>query len=205
MPMRRNDLIQKSSEIEKLQELRGKIAENSRNLIGLFRERAFLAKEIGRVKRENGLPPRIREREEEVLEGLGDMDNLSRSIMSSLFEFSIINEHEGDSREARSLLEKSEFCVRGSTNDLETLAGLLISRPGVDVYADKTLPENFKEGIQANGGHIISGEHSNPDITLCLGVVQDTCDFSISRDGEMKYRLKFPVKKGDVIVKVVQQ
>lgn len=196
--------IQESNESVKLQDLRRSIAENSRNLVDLFRERAELAREIGRVKREAGLPSRIREREETVLEGLGELDPFSRSIMSSLFEFSIINEHDGGFVSSQNTLEEHRFTLAGSRNDLEFLSGYLISRPGVDVFSENPLPEAFIEGVQANGGHIIKGDHSNPDITVCLGDKRMACDFEISGDAEMHFRLKFPVKAGNAIVRVVQ-
>ncbi len=197
--------IQESNETNRLQELRKGIAENSRNIVKLFRERAALAREIGIVKKDAGLPSRIREREEAILEGLGDMDPFSRSIMSSLFEFSIINEHDDQIGSSRSTLEDREFTVGGPRNDLELLAGLLVSRPGVDVYSERLLPESFVEGVQANGGHIIRGNGVKPDITVCLGDNNGDCDFAVTGDGEMHFRLKFPVKAGDVIVRVVQQ
>ncbi len=197
-------VIQEISESEKLQRLRSSIAENSQNLVDLFRERALLAQEIGRVKREAGLPPRIREREEAVLEGLGGMDRLSRSIMSSLFEFSIINEHDSTYIDARHNLEGREFIIHGPRPNLELLAGLLLSRPGVDFYSGKPLPEALEAGIQVNGGHIIFGEPKEPDITVCLGENEETCDFRITGSGEMHFSLKFPVKAGDVSVRVIQ-
>lgn len=197
--------IQESKESGSLQDLRKSIAENSRNLVELFRERAVLAREIGKVKRDAGLPSRIREREETVLEGLGDMDAFSRSIMSSLFEFSIINEHDGENGQSKTNLEGREFTVGGSKNDLEMLAGLLISKPGVDVYSESPLPEAFVEGVQANGGHIIIGNHTDPDITICLGDNSGQCDFSVTGGEVMRFKLKLPVKAGDVTVQVVQR
>lgn len=196
--------IQKSSGSEKLQELRSRIADNSRALIDLFRERADLAREIGEVKRELGLPSRIREREESVLNGLGAMDTFSRSIISSLFEFSILNEDRNHRSASRVKLEDQLFSVSGSREELEILAGLLISRPGVDVYSELELPTSMEQGIQVNGGHVIMGEHDSPDITVCLDGNNDGCDFSLTDENELKFRLKFPVKSGDVIVKVTQ-
>lgn len=196
--------IQESSEYEKLRKLRASLAGNSQKLVELFRERANLAREIGRVKRDAGLPSRIREREEAVLEGLGELDSFSRSIMSSLFEFSITNEHEDERRSAKSLLDGREFTIKGTGEELELLAGLLVSRPGVDFYSERALPETFEEAVQVNGGHIVIGSHMNPDITICLGGNVGGCDFAITRSGEMHFRLKSPVRAGDVIVQVVQ-
>lgn len=196
--------IQESGEFFKLEQLRSRIAENSQNLIELFHERATLAREIGTIKKELGLPARIREREEFVLEDLGDMDPLSRSIISSLFEYSIINEDNDPGNSRMENFEVQRFSVSGAKSDLELFAGLLISKPGVDFYSVDKLPEALSEGIQVNGGHIIVGECSDPDIILCLGPQRGKCDFSISDGGEMNFSLTFPVKSGDILVKVVQ-
>lgn len=196
--------IQESGESYRLEQLRTRIAENSQSLIGLFRERANLAREIGLVKKELGLPSRIREREEFVLDDLGDMDSISRSIISSLFEYSIVNEENERNHSVKKDLENQEYSISGSRSELELFAGLMISRPGVDVYSKRKLPETLSEGIQVNGGHIIMGECEKPDITICLGSQDQKCDFAISDGGKMTFSLKFPIKSGDVLVKVVQ-
>ncbi len=199
-----SDKIQRSSGLEKLQELRSRIADNTESIIGLFHQRAELAREIGELKRELGLPPRIREREEHVLNSLGEMDPVSKAIITSLFEFSIVNETKQEKGREDVSAEPHKINVTGPRKNLELLAGLLISRPGTEVYSASRLPIALEKGIQINGGHIVSGDHSEPDLTICLERDGSDCDILISAENKMLMRLQFPLTPVERIVKVRQ-
>ena len=167
-----------------LGDLRTLLLQNSSEIISLFRQRAELAKRIGVIKRELGLPSRIRERETEVLKELDESDYFGRSILLSLFEFTIANEEVTDNLPAsRSIGEPVR--IRGAQDSIQFIAGLLISRPGIEVYSTVELPEHLKEGIQAYGSHIVHGETDQPDLRVCLWKKDSNCDIAISRDGEL--------------------
>ena len=167
-----------------LGDLRTLLLQNSSEIISLFRQRAELAKRIGVIKRELGLPSRIRERETEVLKELDESDYFGRSILLSLFEFTITNEEVADNVPAsRNLGEPVR--IRGTQDSIQFIAGLLISRPGIEVYSTVELPEHLKEGIQAYGSHIVHGETDQPDLRVCLWKKDSNCDIAISRDGEL--------------------
>lgn len=189
---------------DKLEELRTRLAENSESLIRLFRERSALAREIGGIKRNLGLPSRIRDREEAVMEGLSGMDQFSRSIISALFEYSIVNETSSHGQDKDSSLSDNEITISGPTRHLEFLAGLLVSRPGVEVYTNHRLPFSMENGLQINGAHIIEGSHNDPDITICLQKGGGECDIFISSDNEMHMKLMFPISPNASVVRIHQ-
>ena len=166
-----------------LDKLRKRLERNTRNLMGLFRERATLAKEIGQFKGENSIPIRIRQRERELLESLRDLDELSRSIVSSLFEFTIVNE--SASLEGHSHIGEKSLKLTGEKGQLMLLAGLLISSPGVEAYTSAQLPEPLKIGIQANGGHIVFEEIGDPDLVVGIGI-KEPCGVAIDSSGTMQ-------------------
>ncbi len=166
-----------------LDKLRKRLERNTRNLMDLFRERATLAREIGHFKEENSIPIRIRQREKELLDSLRDLDEVSRSIISSLFEFTIVNESlslEGNSRISEKSIELS-----GEKGQIMLLAGLLISSPGVEIYTSAQIPEPLKIGIQANGGHIIFENIEDPDLVVGIGIKQP-CGVAIDSSGTMR-------------------
>lgn len=179
---------------QKLEDLRSKLAVNSQSLIDLFRERATIAREIGDLKKELGLPPRIREREEAVIKNISDLDAVSKSIISSLFEFSIVNETSTLEDGKMTNSEDNRIKISGPTNDLQFLAGLMVSRPGVEIYSDKALPESIERGLQLNGAHIIHGRDIISDITICLRKDGPDCDIFVSQSAEMhiKQNLRKP-------------
>ena len=196
--------IQEAGSLEKLQELRARIADNSESIVRLFRQRSQLAREIGDLKKELGLPPRIREREESVLDALGEMDPFSKSIVSSLFEYSIVNEINNSHRAGYLESEERNITVKGPRSSLELLTGLLIAKPGTQVYSETKLPPSLEEGIQVNGGHIIRGNQSDPDLTVCLNEGGEECDIVISGSDELSINLVLPLNHAERIVKVRQ-
>lgn len=196
-----NLLLTHSSD-ERLETLRSKLAVNSQSLIDLFRERATIAREIGDIKKELGLPPRIREREEAVMNSLRDLDSVSRSIISSLFEFSIVNETSSPANGHPSHTGRDRMKITGPTKDLEFLAGLIVSRPGVEVYSDATLPDSIERGFQLNGAHIIHASHPVSDITICLLEDSKDCDIFVSRSDEMHIKQNLSKPFSGTIVKV---
>ena len=190
---------------EKLEILRASLSDNSNSLIQLFRERARLAREIGRLKSDMGLPSRIRGREEEVLNKLEDMDPFSKAIISALFEYSIVNEDRSSSGTEAFENEADEIKISGPRKHLEFLAGMLVSRPGVEVYTTGNLPDSIINGLQLNGAHIIEGNASDPDITICLEKGGKECDIFISDDNEMSMRIFLPTPSSSSVIKVSGQ
>ncbi|MCL6089622.1 MAG: chorismate mutase [Candidatus Thermoplasmatota archaeon] len=176
--------IRKINGENELGDLRTLLLQNSSEIVSLFKQRAELAKRIGIIKRELGLPSRIRERETEVMKEFDDSDYFGRSILLSLFEFTIANE------EAIDIVSTSgnngePVKVRGAQDSIQFIAGLLISRPGIEVYSTVELPEHLKKGIQAYGSHIVHGDIDQPDLRVCLWKKDNSCDIAISRDGEL--------------------
>lgn len=165
-----------------LDKLRKRLERNTSSLIGLFRERVTLAREIGKIKEENSIPIRIRQRERELLDSVRDMDEVSRSIISSLFEFTIVNE---SSLEGNSRLSEKSLELSGEKGQLMLLAGLLISSPGVEAYTLDQLPEPLELGIQANGGHIVFDDIENPDLVVGIGIMVP-CGVAIDCSGTMR-------------------
>ncbi len=176
--------IRKINGENELGDLRTLLLQNSSEIIGLFKQRAELAKRIGIIKRELGLPSRIRERETEVMKEFDDSDYFGRSILLSLFEFTIANEEAIDN-ESTSRNNREPVKVRGAQDSIQFIAGLLISRPGIEVYSTVELPEHLKQGIQAYGSHIVHGDIDQPDLRVCLWKKNSSCDIAISRDGEL--------------------
>lgn len=189
---------------EQLDTVRGKLSENSFLIIDLFRERAELAKQIGRIKKEIGLPARIREREEDVMVKMGDMDQLSRSIISSLFEFSILNEGEKGPDDSDFLVESEEVKLSGPRKFLEFIAGLLFSGPGVEVYAESELPSPILTGLQMKGAHIIYGSTQGSDMEICLQGNGENCNVWLSESGELHLRTMPPVNDRILRIRVRQ-
>lgn len=175
-----------SESAPQLDKLRKRLERNTRNLMELFRERATIAKEIGQFKEENSIPIRIRQRERELLESFPDLDDMSRSIISSLFEFTIVNE--SSSIKGNDALSGKSLVLSGETGQLQLLAGLFISAPGVEVYSPVPLPDSIKTGIQAKGGHIVVGDLDLPDLVVGLDS-RETCGIMIDSSGIMRIEL----------------
>lgn len=165
-----------------MDKLRKRLERNTRNLVELFRERARLAKEIGQFKEEKSMPIRIRQRERELLASIPEMDGISRSIISSLFEFTIVNET--GQEENNTNLSGKTIALSGDLEHLQLLAGLAVSSPGVEVYSRESLPEALKVGIQANGAHIVVDDLHEPDLILGLGV-EEVCGILIDCRGTL--------------------
>lgn len=152
------------------------------DILEMFRERAEIAKEIGRFKEEKSLPVRIRNREKEILKTIPESDSLSRAIISSLFEFTIVNEVLKPDSAGISRSQTVE--LSGNTENLQLLAGLIISSPGVEVYSETPLPDMLSLGIQSNGGHIIPDGIEKPDLILGIDHTGD-CGIIIRAPGTM--------------------
>lgn len=187
---------------EQLEALRERLSENSDLIIHLFRERAKLAREIGRIKEGIGLPRRIRERELAILESMDGVDDFSKAIISSLFEYSIMNEGTPTASMMSSNARNGTIRLHGERRHLELMAGLIVSGPGVEVYAHGNLPEALSAGLQARGAHIIDGVGDSADITICLTHNGEKCDISILDGEEMEMRLVFPVPHSPRTVRV---
>lgn len=169
-----------------LDKLRKRLERNTRNLVALFRERADIAKEIGQVKEENSIPIRIREREKEILDSLPELDVLSKSIISSLFEFTIANEHVHAGKMVNPIL--GSLSLSGEPRELLLLAGLLISAPGVEVYNERPLPGPLELGIQANGGHVVHEELPEPDMVVGLDI-DEPCGIMVCSAGTININM----------------
>ena len=74
---------------EELSGLRAKILNNSIAILRLFSERMDLSSRIAMIKTSSGLDLRLRDRELDVIRNSGINDEVLRSILVTLFEFSI--------------------------------------------------------------------------------------------------------------------
>lgn len=171
-----------SSESEpELEELRKSLERNTKEILNLFRKRSQIARQIGALKEKKSLPVRIRQREKEIINAIPEADLLSRAIISSLFEFTIINENENKNGNPYG---DETISLSGKPEHLQLLAGLIVSAPGVEVYAEKPIPDTLSSGIQSNGGHLVLGELKDPD--LVVGIDHDgACSIRISSSGTM--------------------
>ena len=169
-----------------LDKLRKRLERNTRNLLDLFRERAEIAREIGLIKEANSIPIRIRERENEILNSTPGLDGLSRSIISSLFEFTIANERTDP--EEKASLAHGILALSGEVGQLQLLAGLLMSSPGVEVYSSRPMPGPLELGIQAKGGHVVPEQLHEPEMVVGLDV-DEPCGILISSMGTIRINL----------------
>lgn len=80
----------------------------------------------------------------------------------------------------------------------------MVSGPGTEVFSKESLPESFSRGVQLRGGHIVVGDHDEPDITVCINRNEETCDFHISEIGDLRFNLRNPVKTHNKVVRVLQ-
>lgn len=167
--------------------LRKRLEMNTRSILGLFRERVNIARDIGQAKQENSIPIRIRKREDELIESIPDLDVLSRSIISSLFEFTIINE-QWEAPEITGM-EESFLLLSGKIEHLQLMAGLIMSAPGVEVYSGKPLPGLLVQGIQANGAHVVVGEYPEPDLIVGIDC-EATGGIMLSSNGTLKIAIQ---------------
>lgn len=175
-----------SSEPEnRLEKLRKELECNTADIVKLFRDRVSIAEEIGKLKEEHSIPIRIRDREQELLLSMGISDRISRSIISSLFEFTIVNESEEENHPG--LPDGKELVLEGTVEQLELLAGFLISSPGMEVYSSSPLPGPLKTGLQSRGAHIISGDVPDPDLVIGIGGLEG-CGISIGINGILRIR-----------------
>lgn len=171
---------------QQLNSLRKQLERNTSEILTLFRERADIARDIGQFKVSNSMPLRIREREHELLNSMAGMDPVSRSIISSLFEFTIANEE----KKGQNIKGQNEETIElhGQIQHLGLLAGLMISAPGVEVYSRAPLPPYLMMGIQANGAHLILEEFDEPDVVVGIDL-NEQCGLVLDSRGVLRARL----------------
>ncbi|MCL4331200.1 MAG: chorismate mutase [Candidatus Thermoplasmatota archaeon] len=170
---------------DELSGLRAKILNNSIAILRLFSERMDLSSRIAVIKASSGLDLRLRDRELDVIRNSGINDEVLRSILVTLFEFSIrtqetaisaVNAHRG-----------SEVTFRGKTDDLLSLLGTVMAAPGVEFVTQMDLPESLKTAIQMKGGHIVTGKppESIPEISIGHECPRDIA--SMPEDGLLRF------------------
>ena len=184
---------------QKLDQLRKLLEQNTLDIVDLFLQRSALARRIGELKEENSIPIRIRKRENELLGSLSGLNELSRAIISTLFEFTITNEESKTNSAGR----KNDGTIEldGSQEALEIVSGLLFASPGVEVYCSTALPTHLEWALQAKGAHIIFEETSDPDLTIGIGI-DDECGVVISNNGKLKINSSFLGRPGPLKIQV---
>ncbi|MEM0156533.1 MAG: chorismate mutase [Thermoplasmataceae archaeon] len=158
---------------DELPELRTRILNNSIAILHLFSERMELSSRIALIKNSSGMDLRLRERELDVIRDSGINDDVLRSILVSLFEFSIrVQESSTSMVNAR---RENNVAFRGNRDHLLTLLGTVLAAPGVEFLTQIDIPAPLKTAIQMRGGHIVMGKpHENiPEISLGDGCPGD--------------------------------
>lgn len=173
---------------ETVNDLRGRILENTRHLMEVLNERSRLAEELTAAKLVTGIPLRDREQEIRVMSSSGDLSLTERRILNMIFEFTISVQERKTGIRDNMVGESHEkpFEIRGEPFALSYLAGLLVSMPGREIYCNGNPDASVRMGIVDNGGHLIDGPVDSPETVVCLGFDDEHCSISLDRNGRMK-------------------
>ncbi len=191
-----------TADADELSGLRAKILENSMAILRLFSERMDLSSRIAMIKNSCGMELRLRDRELDVIRDSGIKDEVLRSILVTLFEFSIrtqetaisaVNAHRG-----------SEVTFRGETDDLLSMLGTVMAAPGVEFVTQTDLPASLKTAIQMRGGHIVVEKPPEgiPEISIGHGCPRDIA--SMPEDGLLRFSTFPPDPSGLNLIAVVK-
>ncbi len=191
-----------TADADELSGLRAKILENSMAILRLFSERMDLSSRIAMIKNSSGMELRLRDRELDIIRDSGIKDEVLRSILVTLFEFSIrtqetaisaVNAHRG-----------SGVTFRGETDDLLSMLGTVMAAPGVEFVTQTDLPASLKTAIQMRGGHIVMGKppESIPEISIGHGCPRDIA--SMPEDGLLRFSTFPPDPSGLNLIAVVK-
>lgn len=191
-----------TADADELSGLRAKILENSMAILRLFSERMDLSSRIAMIKNSSGMELRLRDRELDVIRDSGIKDEVLRSILVTLFEFSIrtqetaisaVNAHRG-----------SGVAFRGETDDLLSMLGTVMAAPGVEFVTQTDLPASLKTAIQMRGGHIVMGKPPEgiPEISIGHECPRDIA--SMPEDGLLRFSTFPPDPSGLNLIAVVK-
>ena len=191
-----------TADADELSGLRAKILENSMAILRLFSERMDLSSRIAMIKNSSGMELRLRDRELDIIRDSGIKDEVLKSILVTLFEFSIrtqetaisaVNAHRG-----------SEVTFRGETDDLLSMLGTVMAAPGVEFVTQTDLPASLKTAIQMRGGHIVVGKppESIPEISIGHECPRDIA--SMPEDGLLRFSTFPPDPSGLNLIAVVK-
>jgi len=171
--------------------LRNDLLKNSEDIINLLKKRRDIAINIGKIKNNNEMVIRNRQREIQVLKLLGD-DHFTEIILNILFEFSIHYEYKNKDK-------KNEYKNKYhsiSFEDDDTLIYLLsnIIPPGSIIYSKNhySIIERFSD----KGIHIIDEEIKNPDAFISFKY--DNKSDIIIDDKKMLISDKFIINTGNI-------
>ena len=191
-----------TADADELSGLRAKILENSMAILRLFSERMDLSSRIAMIKNSSGMELRLRDRELDIIRDSGIKDEVLKSILVTLFEFSIrtqetaisaVNAHRG-----------SGVTFRGETDDLLSMLGTVMAAPGVEFVTQTDLPASLKTAIQMRGGHIVMGKppESIPEISIGHECPRDIA--SMPEDGLLRFSTFPPDPSGLNLIAVVK-
>lgn len=174
---------------DELPGLRARILNNSIEILHLFSERMELSSRIAMIKNSSGVGLRLRERELDVIRDSGINDSVLRSIIVSLFEFSIRVQESTTS--VVNAGREDDVSFRGDRDHLLTLLGTVLAAPGVEFVTQIEIPESLKTAIQMRGGHIVMEKPRENISEISLG---DGCPGDLAwmpESGLLKFR-SFP-------------
>lgn len=179
---------------EKVNALRSELLENSMEIIRLFSRRMEISRDIAMLKSASGMNLRIRERELEVMENLCLQDDILKSIIKSLFEFSIRSQEisMGDQHSWK----RRDVSFSGNHDDLLFLLGTSISNPGVEIFSESDVDEPLKGAIQRGGGHIVVDKIPQEAKLVCLGFSDRKCFVSMPDKDHITFA-EFPPLNSD--------
>jgi chorismate mutase len=165
--------------------VRKDILQNTIGLVKLFKEREQLSRIIASVKSKQNIEIRDRNREEIVLNSLGDLTSRQKAIINMIFEFTIAYEFPVDESPSE-LLSGNNLEIRGEKSILEYVASTIVSKPGSEIYSSAVLDPIFQLGAIRGGAHIVKGNCTSPDLRLGHSDNQEKYHILILESGVMK-------------------
>lgn len=146
--------------VVRMQLLRSRLLENSRDMLSLFKKRLEMAKEVGAVKRSIEKSFRDRERELHVLENLDITDPIEERFLNLLFELTI----HAESMEENKL---ASISLR-STDQLQELLAKTLCSPGDSIFMLSHADIPFVRTAVMLGAHIIEEKCDSYDISIFI-------------------------------------
>jgi len=191
-----------TADADELSGLRAKILENSMAILRLFSERMDLSSRIAMIKNSSGMDLRLRDRELDVIRDSGIKDDVLRSILVSLFEFSIRTQEAAIS--GMNVKRGTMVTFRGERDDLLCMLGTVMAAPGVEFVTQTDMPASLKMAIQMRGGHIVVGKPPEgiPEISIGQGCPRDIA--CMPEDGLLRFRTFPPDPSGLNMIAVVK-
>lgn len=186
--------------INELDNLRGDIYLNSKEILELLEKRKELAEKIGDVKNSKGMSIRNREREIEILKTLSS-DGFEESVLNILFEFSIHYEEKPNidpgSLHYPEIINGIRYIkYSGEYDNLIFLLASIFNPGSLIQCKNKSISETM-----GRSGHHIVDYVDNPDIIINLdGAIQDI----ILRDNSLLISERFIENKNRIYSIVIE-